>query len=159
MTTTQEAVRMRYIARCQIGALHLHQDLCMRVLVEYGCDPVLIPNPNISPFPSPDDDLTVVVASWPRPGQSERGQYAMAVLPLMVERVLKDTEQQDAKFAAHALGDVEELLKIVAECVVVYEQHRDNQPTGHLWPDPNHIYYARAAVAKVKARQEREVGE
>ncbi len=28
-------------------------------------------------------------------------------------------------------------------CIVAYEQHRDNQETGHYWPDPNHIHEAR----------------
>jgi hypothetical protein len=45
------------------------------------------------------------------------------------------------------------LLTALNECISAYEQHRDNQPTGHLWPDPNHIFHSRAAVAATKSRQ------
>ena len=45
------------------------------------------------------------------------------------------------------------LLAALHECISAYEQHRDNQPTGHLWPDPNHIFNSRAAVATTKSRQ------
>ena len=44
------------------------------------------------------------------------------------------------------------LLIALNECVSAYEQHRDNQPTGHLWPDPNHIFHARTALAATKSR-------
>lgn len=42
------------------------------------------------------------------------------------------------------------LLEALKMCIKQYEDVRDNQPTGHLWPDPNHIYYARAAIAAVE---------
>ncbi len=45
------------------------------------------------------------------------------------------------------------LVIALNECVSAYEQHRDNQPTGHLWPDPNHIFNARAALAATKSRR------
>jgi hypothetical protein len=40
-----------------------------------------------------------------------------------------------------------ELLKALSDCVDAYVEHRDGQPTGHLWPDPNHIHDARRALA------------
>ena len=43
-----------------------------------------------------------------------------------------------------------DLLSALEDCISAYNNHKDNQPTGHLWPDPNHIYRARAAIAKVK---------
>jgi hypothetical protein len=55
-----------------------------------------------------------------------------------------ETAEADAKLMAAA----PELLEALAECVKVYEAHRDDQPTGHLWPDPNHIHHARRAIAK-----------
>jgi hypothetical protein len=51
---------------------------------------------------------------------------------------------------ARLIAAAPELLAVLTECVVAYESHRDGQPTGHLWSDPNHIYHARAAIAKAK---------
>ena len=42
-------------------------------------------------------------------------------------------------------------LTAINECASAYE-HRDNQPTGHLWPDPNHIFHARTALTAAKSR-------
>jgi len=50
---------------------------------------------------------------------------------------------------AHAIGALPELIAALKESIAVYETHRDNQPTGHLWPDPNHIHHARLALAKI----------
>jgi hypothetical protein len=52
---------------------------------------------------------------------------------------------------ARAIGALPELIASLKECIAVYETHRDNQPTGHLWPDPNHIHHARRALAKIHA--------
>ncbi len=101
------AVKTRFIARSQLDTLRLHHDLCLQVLNDYGCEAELVPNPvfPVFPvFPSPDDDTSVVSASWPRPGKSERANYTMAVLPRMVEEILHLTEQLDAKIAATAIG-------------------------------------------------------
>lgn len=49
---------------------------------------------------------------------------------------------------ARLISAAPELLKALEDCITAYEQHRDGQPTGHLWNDPNHIFYARAAIAK-----------
>ncbi len=43
------------------------------------------------------------------------------------------------------------MLTALEECVTVYEAHRGAQSTGERWPDPNHIFHARAAIAKAKA--------
>lgn len=103
-TLTLAEIQTRYIARSQIDTLHLHLDLCVRVLSDYGCEPVVLPNPNESLFPSPDDEPNVINASWPRPGASERANYTMSVVPRMVVVVLEATEQRDAISAADAIG-------------------------------------------------------
>lgn len=41
-----------------------------------------------------------------------------------------------------------ELLEALRESISVYETHRDAQPTGYFWPDPNYITHARAAIQK-----------
>ena len=41
-----------------------------------------------------------------------------------------------------------ELLAALRECITVYEVHRDAQPTGRSWPDPNYITHARTAIAQ-----------
>ena len=50
---------------------------------------------------------------------------------------------------ARAIGALPTLIAVLKETISVYEVHRDNQPTGHLWPDPNYIYHARQALAKI----------
>jgi len=42
------------------------------------------------------------------------------------------------------------LLASLQECIRAYEQHRDAQPTGHLWPSPNHIHNARRVIADIE---------
>lgn len=56
--------------------------------------------------------------------------------------------QKEAEANAYAISANRELLAALIECVRIYEVHRDAQPTGHLWPDPNYIFNARAAIAK-----------
>ncbi len=99
------AVRTRYIARCQIDTLYLHLDLCLQVLGDYGCAPDVVRNPNALLFPS-SESLCIIVASWPRPGQSERANYTFSVLPSMVEKVLELTAQKDSVVAADAIGKI-----------------------------------------------------
>lgn len=43
-----------------------------------------------------------------------------------------------------------ELLAALEMCVKCYEEIRDAQPTGNLWPDPTHIFHAREAIKKAK---------
>lgn len=62
--------------------------------------------------------------------------------------VCDDNELTPGIANARLIAAAPELLSSLRECVYAYESHRDNQPTGHLWPDPNHIFHARAAVAK-----------
>ena len=49
---------------------------------------------------------------------------------------------------ARLIAAAPDLLEAMQACVRSYEEHRDQQPTGHLWPDPNHIFQARNAIAK-----------
>ena len=53
---------------------------------------------------------------------------------------------------ASLIAAAPDLLAALAGCVKAYEETRDGEPTGHLWPDPNHIFYARAAIAKAGGR-------
>lgn len=43
-----------------------------------------------------------------------------------------------------------QMFNILRECIQAYENHRDAQPTGHLWPDPNHIHHARRIISEVE---------
>jgi hypothetical protein len=49
---------------------------------------------------------------------------------------------------ARLIAAAPEMLAALRESVEAYEQHRDDQPTGHLWPDPNYIFHARKVIAK-----------
>ena len=55
---------------------------------------------------------------------------------------------READVNARLIAASPSLLAACKECVAVYEETRDNHPTGHLWPDPNHIVHARDAIAK-----------
>jgi hypothetical protein len=61
-----------------------------------------------------------------------------------------DNEATDEEWALAVASP--ELLAALTECVTAYETHRDGQPTGHLWPDPNHIHAARAVIAIATAK-------
>ncbi len=50
-----------------------------------------------------------------------------------------------------AADPVPDTLAALKMCIAAYEETRDAQPTGHLWPDPNHIYHSRAAIAKAES--------
>jgi len=88
-------VRMRYIARAQATYLHLHADLCRRVLNDYGCAVITIEEQT-------EQRDGIIEAAWPLPTDM-RIRYGMTLLPQLTERVLMLTEQQDAGFAADAL--------------------------------------------------------
>ena len=51
---------------------------------------------------------------------------------------------------ARLIAAAPDLLAALEGCVKSYEEFRDGQPTGHLWPDPAHIYHARHAIHKSK---------
>jgi hypothetical protein len=59
------------------------------------------------------------------------------------------TAEPNAKLIAAA----PELLVALKECIRVYEETRDAQPTGHLWPDPNHIFHARNTIKKAEGHE------
>ncbi len=61
--------------------------------------------------------------------------------------------ENDARLIAAA----PELLEALKACVKVYEENRDAQPTGHLWPDPNHIFHARRVIARAEGSQPKEI--
>lgn len=48
------------------------------------------------------------------------------------------------------LAAASEMLAVLEESVSAYEKHRDGEPTGHLWPDPNHIFHARKIIKEVR---------
>lgn len=57
-------------------------------------------------------------------------------------------EQVEA--VARIMAASPDLLAALEGCIKAYEEFRDGQPTGHLWPDPTHIYHARRAIHKSK---------
>lgn len=57
-----------------------------------------------------------------------------------------------AQTIADALNGADEMLAALRDCVRAYEEHRDQRPTGNLWPDPNHIHAARRVIAKIEGR-------
>jgi len=64
-------------------------------------------------------------------------------------------DAQEASFGhmianARLIAAAPALLAALSGCVTAYEVHRDGQTTGALWPDPNHIVHARAAIAQVE---------
>jgi len=62
------------------------------------------------------------------------------------------TDPEAAEANARLIAAAPALLEALRECVQVYEAHRDAQPTGHLWPDPNHIFHARDAIEKATGK-------
>lgn len=58
--------------------------------------------------------------------------------------VTMSSERSEAN--ARAISALPDMIAALQECVRVYREHRDQQPTGHLWPDPNHIHAARQAL-------------
>jgi len=58
--------------------------------------------------------------------------------------------QRIAALILTAVNAHDALVEACKKCIAAYEDRRDNTPTGELWPDPNHIYYARAALAQVQ---------
>lgn len=89
-------VRMRYIARAQMRYLHLHADLCLRVLNDHGCNVVEIE-------PTTETKQGCVEANWPT-AASPRTRYLGTLLDYLTGRVLSDTAQADAAIAADALS-------------------------------------------------------
>jgi hypothetical protein len=59
-----------------------------------------------------------------------------------------------ARANADLIAAAPELLDALQQCVAAYREHRDQQPTGHLWPDPNHIFHACYAIAKATGQCE-----
>lgn len=80
-------------------------------------------------------DWSIVVDDPERPGEDSNS----------IAEVLCGTEAD-----AHVLVAAKDLLTALEECVRVYEERRDAQLTGHLWPDPSHIFHARSVIAKAK---------
>lgn len=70
--------------------------------------------------------------------------------PVVLDANIGEVCQVHTDEIARIIAAAPELLAALIETVQVYEQHRDGQPTGHLWPDPNHITHARAAIKKAK---------
>ena len=66
-----------------------------------------------------------------------------------VTQFLPEFREESAANAA-LIVSAPDMLAALAGCVKAYEETRDGEPTGHLWPDPNHIFYARAAIAKAQ---------
>lgn len=96
LTPEQRAmVRMRFIARAQLSYLHLHDDLCLKVLNEYGCNVIIIER-------TTETKQGCIEANWPHPA-STRQRYLGTLLDHLTQRVLNDTAQADAIFAADAL--------------------------------------------------------
>lgn len=89
-------IRMRYIARCQDATLHLHPDLCTRVLNDYGCNVVELE-------PTTDTKQGLIEANWPTP-TSARCNYLGTMLPQLARRILTETAATDATQAAYALS-------------------------------------------------------
>lgn len=59
-----------------------------------------------------------------------------------------------AQANAMLIAAAPDILAALQECITAYEVHRDGQTTGALWPDPNHIVHARAAIAKATEKGE-----
>lgn len=118
-TPDQRAIiRMRYIARNQLGTLYLHPDLCLKVLNDYGC--------NVVDMPQRADGIE---ATWPTLN-SPRSFYSIDVLPRMAERILLQTAQDDAQHAARALTTHAELLCVceAAEHALRSYEHGNSAP-------------------------------
>lgn len=54
----------------------------------------------------------------------------------------------------HLIVAAPAMLMALNDCIAAYEAHRDNQPTGNLWPDPNHIMWAKLAVQQATTGKE-----
>lgn len=48
-----------------------------------------------------------------------------------------------------------DLLEALIYCVKAYEETQDMQDHRHLWPEPNHIFHARSAIAKATGKPAR----
>ncbi len=55
---------------------------------------------------------------------------------------------------ARLIAAAPEMLECLKECLRIYEEARNAQPTGHLWPDPNHILHARRAIAAAEGDEQ-----
>lgn len=60
-------------------------------------------------------------------------------------------DQEESRANARLIAAAPELLAALRESVAAYEKFRAGRETGHLWPDPNHILHAKAAIAKATA--------
>lgn len=71
----------------------------------------------------------------------------------IVGRVHEPDERYSLLANARLVAAAPEMLEALRECVTAYEQHRGAQPTGRYWSAPNHIFHARAAIAKATGDQ------
>lgn len=68
--------------------------------------------------------------------------------------VVDDVDEVDKAYAQSIILSHNcycDLVEALKECVEVYESKKNEQETGHLWPDPNHIFHAKAAIAKAES--------
>lgn len=91
-----------------------------------------------------DDVVEINETKWEAAGchigNSEYGEIA--------ETFGKDA-MANAALIVRAVNNYERMREALSECIVAYEHTRNAQPTGHLWPDPNHIFHARRALETV----------
>lgn len=44
---------------------------------------------------------------------------------------------------------IEDAAALAVEVISVYETTKSNEPTGHLWPDPNHVVHAKDLLSRI----------
>lgn len=44
---------------------------------------------------------------------------------------------------------IDDAAALAVEVISVYETTKSNEPTGHLWPDPNHVVRAKDLLERI----------
>ena len=45
---------------------------------------------------------------------------------------------------------IDDAAALASEVISIYEDVKRHQPTGHLWPDPNHVYHAKNLLERIR---------
>lgn len=78
-------------------------------------------------------------------GRIERGNVVVGQVGKINAQTPEDTRIARLFIAS------EEMLAALKDCVAVYDEKRNAEPTGKFWPDPVHIFNARLAIEKAES--------
>lgn len=95
--------------------------------------------------------LNIAPTPWHTGGRNNLIVYSADGWPVANASVFHHRHQglETAQSHAALIAEAPAMVEVLQACIEAYEMHRDGQPTGHLWPDPNQIFRARCLLKRL----------